>query len=146
MSLVIGSDHAGFEAKQDLIAFLTKHGYKVIDKGCDSPESVDYPDFALAVSKTVQSGEAGLGILICGTGIGMSITANKVPGIRAALCTSVAHAELSRQHNDANVLCLGARLQSRGEREEITRAFLDAEFEGQRHARRVRKIHDITGC
>lgn len=146
MTLVIGSDHAGFEAKQDLIAFLTKHGYEVIDKGCDSPESVDYPDFALAVSKSVQSGNAGFGILICGTGIGMSITANKVPGIRAALCTSIAHAELSRQHNDANVLCLGARLQSREEREEITRAFLNADFEGQRHARRVRKIHDITGC
>lgn len=146
MKLVIGSDHAGFEAKQSLIAFLRKEGYEVTDKGCESPDSVDYPDFAFAVAGEVQSGAADFGILICGTGIGMSITANKVPGIRAALCTSVAHAELSRQHNDANILCLGARLQEPVDREAITRAFLTAQFEGERHARRVNKIHDLTGC
>ncbi|MCF7796308.1 MAG: ribose 5-phosphate isomerase B [Lentisphaeria bacterium] len=146
MNLAIGSDHAGFEAKQELIPFLTNEGHTVIDLGCNSADSVDYPDFAVMVAKSVQSGESDLGILICGTGIGMSITANKVLGIRAALCTSIAHAELSRQHNNANILCLGARLQSAQEQMDITLAFLNAEFEGQRHARRVDKIHDLTGC
>ena len=145
MRIAIGSDHAGYAAKQTLTAYLKQLGHSVIDKGCDSPESCDYPDYAYAVSQEVVNKNADAGVLICGTGIGMSITANKVEGIRAALCTSEAHAELSRQHNNANILCLGGRLQTETDRENIARVFLETAFEGGRHSRRVEKIHDLTG-
>ena len=145
MRLALGSDHAGFEAKQALSAYLKTAGHVIDDSGCFSTESCDYPDFAFAVGKAVVNQEVDFGILICGTGVGMSITANKIEGIRAALCTSTTHAQLSREHNDANILCMGARLQTKDEMELITKVFLETSFSGGRHARRVEKIHELTG-
>lgn len=145
MRLSIGSDHAGFEAKQALIGYLKREGYDVLDLGCHSNESCDYPDYAKSVCDSVIQSKADYGILICGTGIGMSITANKVSGIRAALCTRVEYSQLSREHNNANVLCLGARYNSDKDREAITKVFLTTSFADERHTRRVEKIHELTG-
>ena len=135
--LAIACDHAGVTYKKDLIAYLTEKGYTCINLGTDTEESVDYPIYADAVCKKVTSGEADLGILICGTGIGMSIAANKHKGIRAGLCGDPDSASLTRQHNNANVLCMGARILSFEKTIEITNAFLGAEFLGGRHQRRV---------
>ena len=135
--LAIASDHAGVSYKKDLIAYLTKKGYECINLGTDTEDSVDYPLYADAVCKKVTTGEADLGILICGTGIGMSIAANKHKGIRAGLCGDPESAALTRQHNNANVLCMGARILSFEKAIEITEAFLGAEFMGGRHQRRV---------
>ena len=135
--LAIACDHAGVTYKKDLIAYLTGKGYTCINLGTDTEESVDYPIYADAVCKKVTSGEADLGILICGTGIGMSIAANKHKGIRAGLCCDPDSAALTRQHNNANVLCMGARILSFEKTIEITDAFLGAEFLGGRHQRRV---------
>ena len=135
--LAIACDHAGVTYKKDLIAYLTGKGYTCINLGTDTEESVDYPIYADAVCKKVTSGEADLGILICGTGIGMSIAANKHKGIRAGLCGDPDSAALTRQHNNANVLCMGARILSFEKTVEITDAFLGAEFLGGRHQRRV---------
>ncbi|MBQ2988886.1 MAG: ribose 5-phosphate isomerase B [Clostridia bacterium] len=135
--LAIACDHAGVTYKKDLIAYLTGKGYTCINLGTDTEESVDYPIYADAVCKKVTSGEADLGILICGTGIGMSIAANKHKGIRAGLCGDPESASLTRQHNNANVLCMGARILSFEKAVEITDAFLHAEFLGGRHQRRV---------
>ena len=135
--LAIASDHAGVSYKKDLIAYLTEKGYECINLGTDTEDSVDYPLYADAVCKKVTTGEADLGILICGTGIGMSIAANKHRGIRAGLCGDPESAALTRQHNNANVLCMGARILSFEKAIEITEAFLGAEFMGGRHQRRV---------
>jgi uracil phosphoribosyltransferase len=138
--IAVGSDHAGFALKQEVQRMLEKRGLAFEDVGCDSTESVDYPDFAKAVCEEIQKGKAVRGILICGSGIGMAIAANRGPRIRAAACTTDAMARLSRQHNDANVLCLGARLNKPEEVGAILEAWLTAEFEGGRHTRRIEKI------
>ncbi len=146
MRIAIGCDHAGYGHKLGIIDFLHLLGYEVIDFGCNSTESCDYPDFARPAAESVAKGENDFGILICGSGIGMSIVANKIRGIRAANCTSPKMAELARQHNNANILTFGARLVSLDEAKEIVRSFLNSEFEGGRHRRRVEKIHSQTGC
>ncbi|TXB67974.1 ribose 5-phosphate isomerase B [Phaeodactylibacter luteus] len=136
----IGCDHAGYPYKARLKEVLSEKGWAVKDFGTDSPESVDYPDFVHPVANMVESGEAQLGIVICGSGNGVAITANKHQGIRAALCWNTALAELARQHNNANVLAIPARFISEEEAAAIALAFLGASFEGGRHARRVGKI------
>jgi len=140
MKWVVGADHAGFAAKEHLKRWLLEHGHDVNDLGTHGDASVDYPDFAGRVGRAVAAGEAPLGLLICGSGIGMSIAANKVPGVRAAHCTDCYQARVARQHNDANVLCLGARVSGLGVMEDTLKAFLDHGFDGGRHAARVEKI------
>lgn len=140
MKVAVGSDHAGFAAKEALKPFLERHGCQVDDVGTDGADSVDYPDFAFQVGERVADGRAELGLLVCGSGIGMSIAANKVPGVRAAACTDPYAAALARRHNNANVLCVGARISGPGLLEAIVEAFFDAPFDGGRHARRVDKI------
>jgi len=142
-TIPIASDHAGFALKQELIAELGKLGHTALDLGPADTSSVDYPDYAVKVTDAVAGGKASLGVLICGTGMGMAITANKVHGIRAALCRTEFEARMSRQHNDANVLCLGQRVTGAGLAIEILKAFLGASFEGGRHATRVDKIKAV---
>lgn len=139
-TIAIASDHAGVAYKKDLIAYLSEKGNTCINLGTDTEDSVDYPLYADAVCKKVTSGEADLGILICGTGIGMSIAANKHKGIRAGLCCDPDSASLTRQHNNANVLCMGARILSFDQIVAITDAFLGSEFLGGRHERRVNML------
>jgi ribose 5-phosphate isomerase B len=136
----VGADHAGYLAKDELAGLLRSLGHEVTDLGTNSDESCDYPDYAAAVCETVASGGCARAVLVCGTGIGMSMAANRVKGIRAAACQQVEAAQLSRAHNDANVLCLGARVNTIDELREITTAWMQTEFEGGRHARRVSKI------
>jgi ribose 5-phosphate isomerase B len=144
--IALGSDHAGFDYKERLKKLLDEIGKPYQDFGTSSPDSVDYPDFAHAVSKAVASGKFQRGILICGTGIGMSIVANKHNGIRAAACESTTSAKLSREHNDANILCLGARITSWETATEIVKTFLTTPFSGgERHMNRIQKIHSLTG-
>lgn len=140
MKIVIGSDHAGFQAKQGIVEHLQERGIAVADWGTSEGESCDYPDMAQRVGRAVADGEFTLGILICGTGIGMSIAANKVPGVRAALCGDTFSARMARMHNDSNILCLGGRVTGPGLMRDIVDAYLNAGFEGGRHARRVGKI------
>jgi ribose 5-phosphate isomerase B len=140
----LGSDHAGLELKRSLVAELEKRGYEVKDFGTHSAASCDYPDFARALSKAVEAGEIPLGILVCGTGVGMSITANRHAGVRACVCSEPLSARMSRRHNDANVLCLGARVVGHDTALDILEAFLAAEFEGGRHAARVSKINQTS--
>ena len=139
--VAIGSDHAGFEAKELLRVWLVERGHPVDDVGTHGTHSVDYPDFAFEVASRVAGGEADFGVLVCGTGIGMSIAANKVAGVRAAVCTNSYSARLARAHNRANVLCLGARVCGSGHLEDILRSFLETPFEGGRHLGRIDKIH-----
>ena len=141
--VALGADHAGFPLKEDLKGWLIAHGYDVVDLGTQSAEAVDYPDYAAAVGVAVTAGKAGRGVLVCGTGIGMAMAANKVPGIRAAGCSDAFTARMSREHNDANVLALGARITGREAAIEILETWLAAEFAGGRHARRVQKIIDL---
>lgn len=140
MKIAIGADHGGFELKQALIPFLQGRDIEVADAGTYTTDSVDYPTFAEAVALLVVHGEADAGIVICGTGIGISIAANKVPGIRAALVTTPEMAALAKQHNNANVLALGGRILSAESAEACVAAWLDASFEGDRHQRRLDKI------
>lgn len=140
MKIAIGSDHAGMMLGVDLAKSLTEAGHHVEDLGTYSEASVDYPDFAKKVADSVASGKTELGILVCGTGIGMSITANKVHGVRAAVCRTEFEAKMARAHNDANVLCLGQRVTGPGLAKEIVRAFISGSFEGGRHAGRIAKI------
>ena len=140
MMISIGADHGGFELKNRIVEFLGQKGFSVIDNGTFSCESVDYPDFAKKVVKDIQSGSAKFGILICGSGIGISIAANRHKGIRAALVTRKEFAELSRQHNDANIIVLGGRFTSFEEAEEYVEIFLKTPFEGGRHQNRINKI------
>ena len=139
----IGSDHGGFPLKEEIKKHLDEIGIAYRDFGTDSPESCDYPIYAEAVARAVVSGEVEKGILICGTGIGISIAANKVKGIRAALCGDCYSAEFTRRHNDANILTMGARVTGGGLACKIVDTFLTTEFEGGRHARRVALIADI---
>lgn len=137
MKISIGSDHGGFLLKEDIKSRLIKDQHEVIDCGCDSQESVDYPLYGMRVCKNVQGEKSEVGILICTTGVGMSITANKHHGIRAVLAHNPDMAEFSRRHNDSNVLCFGAKYFEVEEAYEMVKAFISAEFEGDRHARRV---------
>ena len=143
MKIATGSDHAGYAEKEHLKRWLAERGHDVIDLGTHGSASVDYPDFAARVGRAVVSGDASLGLLICGSGIGMSIASNKIAGVRAAHCTDAYQARVSRQHNDANVLCMGARVSGLGVMEDTLQAFLDHRFEGGRHAQRVEKIQQL---
>jgi ribose 5-phosphate isomerase B len=135
--IAFGCDHGGYTLKKDIVALLEQYGHTVLDMGCFSEESVDYPDFAAAVCATLLDGRAQRGILVCGTGIGMSIAANRHPHIRAALCHEAFTARMSREHNDANVLCLGARVLGIGIVLDIVKTWLITEFAGGRHLRRI---------
>ncbi len=143
MNIAIGSDHAGFELKQELLNYLTSNGFTLQDMGPNSADSVDYPDFAHKVAESVETGNTTLGILICGSGNGVCITANKHHGVRAALAWEPELASLARQHNNANVICLPARFISQDKAFQIVDAYLNSEFEGGRHENRVNKIETI---
>lgn len=143
MRIAIGCDHAGFLLKEELKAYLQVLGHEVEDMGTHSLESVDYPDYARQVAEAVAQGKVERGIVICGTGIGSSIVANKVPGVRAALCHESYTARMSREHNDSNVLALGGRVLGVELAKEIVQVWLASEFQGGRHARRVEKIKTI---
>jgi ribose 5-phosphate isomerase B len=148
MKIAIGSDHAGYKAKEALRQALAASGQTVEDLGTRSEESVDYTDFALAVARKVANGECERGVILCGTGIGSAIAANKVRGVRAALVHDGFTAEMSRRHNNANVLCLGARVLADDRIRDLTKLWLETPFDGGRHERRVGKIGEIekTGC
>ena len=140
MNISIASDHAGFEQKQALVDYLAAQGHDVIDRGPDTDDRVDYPDYAELVARDVAGGAAERGVLVCGTGIGMAMAADKVPGIRAANIVNTEFAALCREHNDANVLTLSGRFVSLEDNKEIVRVFLSTAFGGGRHAQRVEKI------
>jgi ribose 5-phosphate isomerase B len=140
MKIAVGSDHRGFEAKKRIVLLLGELAHEVVDMGTTSPDSVDYPDFAIQVAKAVGDKVVDRGILICGTGIGMCIAANKVHGVRAAPCHDSITAEMSRRHNDANILCLSGDLLGEELIDRMVRIWLQTDFEGGRHARRVEKI------
>ena len=143
MRSALGSDHAGFELKVIISAYLKRSGAEVLDFGAAGPQSVDYPDFGERVARAVASGEAERGVLICGSGIGMSIVANRVPGVRAALVNEPLSARLSRQHNDANILVMGGRMIGAVMAEEITKVWFETAFEGGRHLMRLEKLKGI---
>ena len=138
--IALGADHAGFPLKENLKSWLADRGHRVLDFGTHSGDSVDYPDYAAAVGMAVAKGEAERGVLVCGTGIGMAIAANKVAGVRAAQCSDAASAQISRQHNDTNVVTLGARTTSPETAVEIVKLWLETGFEGGRHTRRIEKV------
>lgn len=143
MRIMLGCDHGGFELKEVLKEYLTDKGYDVDDAGTFTKERIDYPDMAEKVGENVAAGEADLGILVCGTGIGMSIAANKIHGVRAALCGDCYSAQKAREHNNANVICLGGRVLGTGLAEQIVDAFLNASFLGSYHETRVEKIMNL---
>ena len=139
-AIVIGSDHAGFPLKEVLAAYLKEMGLKVVDVGTNGPESVDYPDYGVAIANAIKDGKASRGIAICGTGIGISIAVNRHDWIRAALCHDMTSARFCREHNDANVLVLGARMIGEEVAKDCVKSFLETDFEGGRHQRRVDKL------
>lgn len=143
MKIAIGSDHGGFKLKEEIKIHLEKKGIEVEDFGTHSEESCDYPDIALLVGENVVAKKSELGILVCGTGIGISIAANKVPGVRAALCSDTFSAHATREHNNANILALGQRTVGAGLALDIVDTFINAKFEGDRHQRRINKITEI---
>jgi ribose 5-phosphate isomerase B len=143
VKIAIGSDHAGFGLKEDLLGLLASLGVEVVDCGTDSTDSVDYPDFGEKVAGLVSSGEIERGILICGTGLGMSMVANKFPNVRASLCNDLFSSKMSRMHNDANILVLGGRVIGRDLAAEIVKVWMSTPFEGARHLRRLEKIRKI---
>jgi len=143
--IAIASDHAGRELKDDLRDFLSASGVEVVDMGVDSDASVDYPDYGSPVADSVSRGEIERGILVCGTGIGMSILANKFKGVRAALVSDVFTARMSKEHNNANILVIGGRIAGKGLAREMVKAWMDARFEGGRHQKRLDKIAAIEG-
>jgi ribose 5-phosphate isomerase B len=144
MKIIIGSDHGGFELKQIVVKHLTQLGHQVQDIGTHNNESVDYPEYAVQVARSVTDGRSDRGILICGSGIGMCMTANRITGARAALVSEPYAARMSRRHNDSNILCLGGRLVGDQLALEIVNAWLQEEFEGGRHQRRVDLIEQLT--
>ncbi len=147
MKIAIGSDHAGFSYKGKISKILRDRGFDVLDLGTDSPDSTDYPTYAEAVARKVSAGEADRGILVCGSGIGVAITANKVAGVRAANCLTPEMARLAREHNDANVLTIGERLVDADLLSEIIETFIKTPASPvERHRRRVELIHELTGC
>lgn len=141
--IAIGSDHGGFELKEHIVKHLEEKGIEVKDFGVYNEDSADYPDCARPVCEAILSGEYECGILICGTGIGISMAANKFKGIRAALCTNVFSAKMAKEHNDANIICLGGRVTGRELAKMIVDTYLEAEFLGGRHLERIKKIHKI---
>lgn len=145
MKIGIGSDHGGFELKEYIKEQLGTKGIEFVDYGTNSPDSVDYPDYGRKVSEAVVAGEVEKAIVICGTGIGISIACNKVKGIRCALCSDTYSARMSREHNNANILALGGRVTGKDLAIEIVRTWLGAEFAGGRHERRINKISEIEG-
>jgi ribose 5-phosphate isomerase B len=140
MRIAVGADHAGYALKESLAAHLREGGHEVLDLGTHSEERVDYPDFGAAVGRAVTGGDAEMGLCVCGSGIGIAIAANKIPGVRAATVHDVTSAHLAREHNDANVICIGERLTGPEVAKESVEAFLSASFAGGRHAPRVAKI------
>ncbi len=140
-AIAVGSDHAGVELKRTLVAVLEKRGLTVLDLGTDSTDSCDYPDFAHALAAAIERGEVNRGLLVCGTGVGMAITVNRHPLVRAVVCSEPLSARMARRHNDANVLCVGARVIGPDTALDILDAFLSTDFEGGRHAKRVAKIN-----
>lgn len=146
MTIVVGSDHAGYAHKEAIKQMLVDEGYDVVDVGTDSAERVDYPDYGVAAAHLVADGSADYGVLVCGSGIGISIAANKVKGIRAANVTSVEMARLARQHNNANMVAVGERLTPIEEAKDIVSAFLTTDFEGGRHSARVDKLNALGGA
>ena len=145
MKIITGSDHGGLSLKRVLIERMRGQGHDVVDVGTDSSASCDYPDYAVLVARAVAAGEAEFGLLVCGTGQGMAMSANRVPGVRAAVVSDTFSAHATREHNDANVLCLGERVVGPGLAGEILDTFLGASFEGGRHAGRVAKLSRING-
>jgi ribose 5-phosphate isomerase B len=143
MKIALGADHAGYLLKDHIRQYVIELGHQVIDEGTNAADSVDYPDFALRVAEIVAAGVAERGILVCGSGIGMAITANKVPGIRAANISSQYEAQMSREHNNLNVLALGARILDESGAIQIVQVWLDTPFSGGRHSDRIEKIHEI---
>ncbi len=143
MKLAIGCDHGGIDLKVEIVKHLEERGIELVDFGITEYKSVNYPEIALPVAKAVASGQCDRGILVCGTGIGMSMAANKVKGIRAAVCSDHFSAKFTRLHNDANILCLGGRVIGPGVANEMVDLFIDTEYEGGRHATRVQMIADI---
>ncbi|AUS98401.1 ribose 5-phosphate isomerase B [Clostridium thermosuccinogenes] len=143
MIIAVGSDHAGYGLKTEIIDHLKQNGYEVLDFGTCDCNSVDYPDYGLSVAEAVKDGRCEKGIIICGTGIGISIAANKVPGIRAAVCSDTYSARMSREHNNANVLSIGARVVGPGLALDIVDTWLKAEFQGGKHQNRINKITQI---
>ena len=143
MKIYMGSDHAAFEEKEILKSYLKEAGHEVVDHGPDSADRCDYPDFASLVAKSVASDETSMGVLLCGSGIGVSMVANRYKRVRAALVRSVEEAKLSRGHNDANILCLGARLTPMDQIKEITSAWLETSFEEGRHTGRIAKFNEL---
>ena len=143
MKIAVASDHGGFTLKEQVKAHLIERNLEVLDLGTHSEESVDYPAYGKACGEAVVNGEADLGIIVCGTGIGISIACNKVKGVRCGLCTSVEMAHLTKQHNNANIICMGGRVIGRELAFMIVDAWLSAEFEGGRHQNRVDKIHNL---
>jgi ribose 5-phosphate isomerase B len=144
MKIAIGADHAGYRLKDVIIPFIESLGHVIMDVGCNCEQSVDYPDYALPVCEKVVSGEADKGILICGTGIGMTIAANKIPGIRCALVHDLFSAKATREHNDTNVLAMGERVIGPGVAEEIVKVWLETEFsQGVRHQNRLQKVKQL---
>ena len=140
MKIAIASDHGGYDYKQELIPYIESLGHQVLDLGCHGPASVDYPDYGIPCAQAVARGEADRRVVICGTGIGISISANKVPGIRCALCTDPVMARLTREHNDANMLAMGGRIIGIELAKGIVQVFLSTEFSGGRHKTRIDKI------
>ncbi len=140
MKIALGSDHGGYKLKNEIISYLKDNGYEIKDFGTYSTESCDYPDFAEKVAEAVVAKEFDFGILVCGTGIGISISANKIPGVRAALCSDTFSAHATREHNDANILALGERVVGPGLAIDIVKTFLTSEFQGERHQKRIDKI------
>jgi ribose 5-phosphate isomerase B len=140
MRIAMAADHGGYDLKEALKGFLVELGHEVVDFGTNSPAMVDYADFAVPAARAVAAGECARGIFICGTGLGVMLTANKVRGIRAVVCHECFSARMSRAHNDANVLCLGGRIDGVGLAQEVVRTWLETPFDGGRHARRVSKI------
>ncbi len=143
MKVALGCDHGGYELKEQIKGWAEELGHEVEDMGCESADSVDYPAYAVAVGRKVTRGEADTGILVCGSGLGMCMAANKVPGIRAALCNDLYCAEHARAHNDANVMTIGGRVVTAAEARLIVETFLNTKFEGGRHSRRVEQIMAI---
>lgn len=143
MKIAIGCDHGGYQLKEEIVTYLKETGYEYKDFGTYSEESCDYADYAIKVAESVAAKENDLGILICGTGIGIGIAANKVPGIRAALCSDTFSAHATREHNDANILTMGQRVVGTGLALDIVKTFLNSKFEGDRHVKRIQKINEI---
>ena len=142
-TIAVGCDHAGYALKSELVGYLEELGYETLDFGANSHDRVDYPDYGAAVGRAITEGKADLGVLVCGSGIGIGIAANKISGVRAATVHDVTSAHLAREHNNANIICFGERLIGPEIARESLVAFLNAEFQGGRHAERVQKISDL---